>query len=470
MKSFPFILKLSHGNFFIFNQGTRDPLQSNSGDGACADSIPLCSSFMCTLMANVCRKTCDRCGDGSNNGQLSLIDEMFAGFDSVQIIGPAHAIPPKPIWTEGCPLNRQSMKKHYTGFEFNTTRAGIPCQRWDAQMPQSHNITKQSPDFEHFDANYCRNPDNDPDGAWCYTMDKGVRWDYCSNKNLPCDECHFENGNCPDDQACFDPDELTEGNVICGEMMEATTTTETTTTTTTTVKTISWAEIKPPKTCGERQRAGQRRIINGHNAVHGENAWMVALSTKNSITCGGSIITSEFVITAAHCVALSMPDELDLYAGVHDINALAVKDAPKEDLEHVQRRKTDSLFIHPQYSKFRDSSDDNDIALIKVIEPFKFTDYVAPICLPSTKATPDLWCEVTGWGDRKSRRPNLSGVTISDIFAELPAFAQFPFRRRREETAEKKQRKGKKEPLRHSRRGIFVFFLKQIIVFTLSYV
>ena len=461
MKSFPFILKLSQGNFFIFNQGTSDSFntRSSNSDG-CTDSIPICSSFMCTLMANVCRKTCGRCGDG----QLSLIEEMFAGFDSVQIIGPAHAIPPKPIWSEGCPLRRQAMKKHYTGFEFDTTRAGIPCQRWDSQTPQSHNITAQSPDFDHFDANYCRNPDNDPEGAWCYTMDERVRWDYCSNKNLPCDECHFENGNCRLDEPCFDPNELTEGNVICGEV-EATTTTRTETTTTTTVKTISWAEIKPPRTCGERHRAGQRRIINGHNAVHGENAWMVALSTANSITCGGSIITPEFVVTAAHCVALSLPEELDLYAGVHDINALATKDAPKEDLEHVQRRKTDSLFIHPQYSKFRDSSDDNDIALIKVIEPFHFTDYVAPICLPTTKASPDLWCEVTGWGDRKSKRPNVNGLTISDIFAELPVFAQFPFRRRRrEETSRKeKQRKGKKEPLRHSRRGILFLSLFRVV-------
>ena len=349
MKTLLFMLKLSQGNFFVFNQG-NDPFSS---DTECIDSIPLCSSFMCTLMANVCRKTCNRC-DGSNNSGFSLFDDMFAGFESVQIIGPAHSIPPKPVWTDGCPTARQSVKKHYTGFEFNTTRSGILCQRWDAQVPHDHNITVQSPDFDHFDDNFCRNPDNDPQGAWCYTSDVDVRWDYCSNSNVPCNECHFKNGNCANDQQCFDPNELEEGNVVCGPEEE--TTTETTTTTTTTVKTISWAEIKPPRQCGERKRSGQRRIINGHNAVHGDNKWMVALSTKNSITCGGSIITQQFVITAAHCIALNLPEEIELYAGVHDINALAVKDAPKEDLEHVQKRKTEGLYIHPQYSKFRDSS------------------------------------------------------------------------------------------------------------------
>ena len=27
--------------------------------------------------------------------------------------------------------------------------------------------------------NYCRNPDNEPEGAWCYTTDPDVRWEYC---------------------------------------------------------------------------------------------------------------------------------------------------------------------------------------------------------------------------------------------------------------------------------------------------
>lgn len=27
---------------------------------------------------------------------------------------------------------------------------------------------------------YCRNPDNEPGGVWCFTTDPGKRWEYCS--------------------------------------------------------------------------------------------------------------------------------------------------------------------------------------------------------------------------------------------------------------------------------------------------
>ena len=41
--------------------------------------------------------------------------------------------------------------------------------------------------------NYCRNPDNEPGGPWCYTTDPDKRWEYC---DVPVCDDEPENGMC----------------------------------------------------------------------------------------------------------------------------------------------------------------------------------------------------------------------------------------------------------------------------------
>ena len=67
----------------------------------------------------------------------------------------------------------------------NTTKNGITCQKWTEQSPHKHNRTNENyPNKGVGDHNYCRNPDNEPHGIWCYTTDKKKRWEYCSPKEL----------------------------------------------------------------------------------------------------------------------------------------------------------------------------------------------------------------------------------------------------------------------------------------------
>jgi len=45
----------------------------------------------------------------------------------------------------------------------------------------------------------------------------------------------------------------------------------------------------------------QQRICNGSPAVPCQFPWQVALIIDNSYFCGGSLISSQWVLTAAHC-------------------------------------------------------------------------------------------------------------------------------------------------------------------------
>eukprot|EP00984_Skeletonema_dohrnii_P003568 scaffold1205_cov137-Skeletonema_dohrnii-CCMP3373.AAC.1 len=81
---------------------------------------------------------------------------------------------------------------------------------WESQSPHSHDRTAANyPGMGLGNHNYCRNPDGEPRGAWCYTTDPNKRWTYC------------------DVPSCTPPTTTT------------TTTTSTTTTTTTTGTTVA---------------------------------------------------------------------------------------------------------------------------------------------------------------------------------------------------------------------------------------
>ncbi|CAG0882827.1 unnamed protein product [Darwinula stevensoni] len=85
--------------------------------------------------------------------------------------------------TEPAECMQTTNGREYLGLK-NVTRSGKKCQPWLSQMPNVHSTILRLPmfpdpvvDSRH---NYCRNPDLDKKGPWCYNGEgTNPEWEYC---------------------------------------------------------------------------------------------------------------------------------------------------------------------------------------------------------------------------------------------------------------------------------------------------
>ncbi|ESO08566.1 hypothetical protein HELRODRAFT_190772 [Helobdella robusta] len=141
-----------------------------------------------------------------------------------------------------------------------------------------------------------------------------------------------------------------------------------------------------------------KRIVGGEPARLHSWPWQARLlkySSNHSAVdiCGGTIISSQYVVTAAHCVWNKEKNKSEnasrylVIAGDHDRLSEWDGETQNVSLEYIE--------AHPDYNY---NSSLNDIAILKLVTDLKFNENVSKCCISSTPPVKNEFCLATGWG------------------------------------------------------------------------
>ncbi|XP_050181428.1 hepatocyte growth factor isoform X1 [Myiozetetes cayanensis] len=226
--------------------------------------------------------------------------------------------------------------KSYMG-NLSKTRFGLTCSAWDKNIEdlRRHIQIFREPDVSKLKKNYCRNPDDDFHGPWCYTDDPLVPWDYC-----PISRC--------------------EGD--------------------TTPTTTSLEDTAIP--CASTKHL---RVVNGIPTQTNEG-WVVSLTYRNKHICGGTLIKEEWVLTARQCFPSRYKDLKDYKAwlGVHNIKG-------KGEEKHRQVRNISQLVYGPAGSDLVLLKLSRPAILTNFVEIIRLP--ISGCTIPEKTS-----CSVYGWG------------------------------------------------------------------------
>ncbi|XP_076252333.1 phenoloxidase-activating factor 1-like [Rhynchophorus ferrugineus] len=157
-----------------------------------------------------------------------------------------------------------------------------------------------------------------------------------------------------------------------------------------------------PESCGLQVIT---RIFGGIDSESTDFPWLALLEYNQygskKFLCDGSLISSRYVLTAAHCLITRDADLINVRLGEWDVGSSDKNCQGGDNLKVCNPWKRNygihSVYPHPKYSV---ATKQNDIGLIRLNEEVQFNDMISPICLPLANSYifPGDKLTVAGWG------------------------------------------------------------------------
>ena len=164
--------------------------------------------------------------------------------------------------------------------------------------------------------------------------------------------------------------------------------------------------------CGKPQNvpSNRKRAVGGEITTPGEFPFSVLIGrifdreSEVLWNCSGVLINSQFVLTTAYCKGDHEMFKLRL--GFHTLGDNSNLDIQNFDI------KSENFVIHEDYDRNRGNVKRNDIALIKLPRPAKFTQLAQPSCWRTQSPLEDPLV-VVGWG----KTENFQGLTSEGVYS-----------------------------------------------------
>ncbi|XP_030214887.1 tissue-type plasminogen activator isoform X2 [Gadus morhua] len=270
-----------------------------------------------------------------------------------------------------CPENKEQECVQGAGQSYRgsavSSRSGAQCLPWDSPYIKRRSFTAWRPDALELGLgshSYCRNPDKDA-GPWCHIVKNNqLTWELC------------------DVPKCSKPSTFITTLVPRAPTSDSN---------------------QNGAMCGQRQdnslNSVSFRIFGGRQSDITDQPWQVAINVyrrkpkKHLHLCGGILIDSCWVLSAAHCFEEGFqPSQLQAVLG----RTFRKQNSSSEQLFEIEK-----FWVHQDFDK---ETYDNDIALLKLKTDIGIcaihSPEVLPACLPEPGLVLPDWteCEISGYG------------------------------------------------------------------------